>query len=83
MDVPSVDTSSLAAKRIEMDKVRHVGPKDQRSDGLRVVSRKDGQGEGSSSQRDEEDSQQETVETYDESAIADEHDGGHLFDALA
>jgi hypothetical protein len=90
MDVPCIDTSSLAVKRLAMQKVRPVGPKDQTSSDLRVAVRRHGEGDGSGSHEDEggessdeEDSHADVVETYDGTATTEEHEGGHLFDAMA
>ena len=86
MDVPAVDTSSLAAKRIEMEKVRPVGHKDANSTDIKIAAnRRDEKGNPKGNKDDARHSDQYVDEEgmIFEAESTDNDGECHILDAMA
>ena len=91
MDVRWLDTSSLAVKRIELERVRAVTSKDESDKDHRVAGKRgrDEKKHGPHKEDDENPEHTEETPIYEEHGIStgadstDNHGEGHIFDALA
>lgn len=85
MDVRAIDTSALAAKRIEMDRIRPVGAKDKGSSEFKIDGRHKDEREGRHAAQGEDTHGHGEGEDGEESSPTSnaEPGEGHILDALA